>query len=152
MGTLKHSANKELTITPSVESSSEKNNSEDMVTKEGMDDGVSSRPDDSDLQANSIAPEVTKSSNESPKKEINKNSVTIGVKAENRPIDNNLDTSNDAIGVNEIDSSISKSVVLSSEDGQVSKNEEDRTKEDAMEVDTECTGSESHIETSSTIM
>ena len=33
--TLKHSANKELTITPSVESSSEKNNSEDMVTKEG---------------------------------------------------------------------------------------------------------------------
>ena len=118
----------------------------------GMDDGVSSRPDESDLQANSIAPEVTKSSNESPKKEINKNSVTIGVKAENRPIDNNLDTSNDAIGVNEIDSSISKSVVLSSEDSQVSKDEEDRTKEDAMEVDTECTGSESHIETSSTIM
>ena len=117
-----------------------------------MDDGVSSRPDESDLQANSIAPEVTKSSNESPKKKINKNSVTIGVKAENRPIDNNLDTSNDAIGVNEIDSSISKSVVLSSEDSQVSKDDEDRTKEDAMEVDTECTGSESHIETSSTIM
>ena len=77
------------------------------------------------------------------KKEINKNSMS----EENRVIDNK---SNDAIGVNEIDSSISKSVVLSSED--VRRDENDRTKEDAMEVDTECTGSESHIETSSTIM
>ena len=66
---------------------------------------------------------------------------------EKRVIDNK---SNDAIGVNEIDSSISKSVVLSSED--VTRDEDERTKEDAMEVDTECTGSESHIETSSTIM
>ena len=77
------------------------------------------------------------------KKEINKNSMS----EENRIIDNK---SNDAIGVNEIDSSISKSVVLSSED--VTRDENDRTKEDAMEVDAECTGSESHIETSSTIM
>ena len=77
------------------------------------------------------------------KKEINKNSMS----EENRIIDNK---SNDAIGVNEIDSSISKSVVLSSED--VSRDEDDRTKEDSMEVDAECTGSESHIETSSTIM
>ena len=77
------------------------------------------------------------------KKEINKNSMS----EENRIIDNK---SNDAIGVNEIDSSISKSVVLSSED--VTIDEDNRTKEDAMEVDAECTGSESHIETSSTIM
>ena len=77
------------------------------------------------------------------KKEINKNSMS----EENRVIYNK---SNDAIGVNEIDSSISKSVVLSSED--VSRDEDDRTKEDSMEVDAECTGSESHIETSSTIM
>ena len=77
------------------------------------------------------------------KKEINKNSMS----EENRVIYNK---SNDAIGVNEIDSSISKSVVLSSED--VTRDENDRTKEDAMEVDAECTGSESHIETSSTIM
>ena len=109
-----------------------------------MDDGngVSSRQDGSDFQ----------SSNQSPKKEVSKNSVNIGVKEENRAIENNLDTSNDAIGVNEIDSSISKSVVLSSEDSEASRDEEDRTKEDAMEVDTECTGSESHIETSSTVM
>lgn len=77
------------------------------------------------------------------KKEINKNSMS----EENRVIYNK---SNDAIGVNEIDSSISKSVVLSSED--VTIDEDNRTKEDAMEVDAECTGSESHIETSSTIM
>ena len=77
------------------------------------------------------------------KMEINKNSMS----EEKRVIDNK---SNDAIGVNEIDSSITKSVVLSSED--VTRDEDDRTKEDAMEVDTECTGSESHIETSSTIM
>ena len=109
-----------------------------------MDDenGVSSREDGSDFQI----------SNQSPKKEVTKNSVNVGAKEENRAIDNSLDTSNDAIGVNEIDSSISKSVVLSSVDSQVSKDEEERTKEDAMEVDTECTGSESHIETSSTIM
>ena len=68
---------------------------------------------------------------------------------EYRAIDNTL---NDAIGVNEIDSSISKSVVLSSEDSNVSRDEEDRTREDAMEVDAECTGSESNIETSSTVM
>merc|ERR1712080_666594 len=50
------------------------------------------------------------------KKEISKNSMS----EENRVIDNK---SNDAIGVNEIDSSISKSVVLSSED--VTRDEDD---------------------------
>ena len=109
-----------------------------------MDDGngVSSRQDGLDFQ----------SSNQSPTKEVSKNCISIAVKEENRAIEKNLDTSNDAIGVNEIDSSISKSVVLSSEDSNVSRDEEDRTKEDAMDVDTECTGSESHIETSSTLI
>ena len=90
-----------------------------------------------------------KSSDMSPKKEINKNSIDMGENEENRAIDNTL---NDAIGVNEIDSSISKSVVLSSAESNVSRDEDDKTKEDAMDVDTECTGSESHIETSSTLI
>ena len=90
-----------------------------------------------------------KSSDMSPKKGINKNSIDIGENEENRAIDNTL---NDAIGVNEIDSSISKSVVLSSAESNVSRDEDDKTKEDAMDVDTECTGSESHIETSSTLI
>ena len=90
-----------------------------------------------------------KSSDMSPKKEINKNSIDMGENEENRAIDNTL---NDAIGVNEIDSSISKSVVLSSAESNVSRDENDKTKEDAMDVDAECTGSESHIETSSTLI
>ena len=90
-----------------------------------------------------------KSSDMSPKKGINKNSIDMGENEENRAIDNTL---NDAIGVNEIDSSISKSVVLSSAESNVSRDEDDKTKEDAMDVDTECTGSESHIETSSTLI
>ena len=85
----------------------------------------------------------------SPKKGINKNSIDMGENEENRAIDNTL---NDAIGVNEIDSSISKSVVLSSAESNVSRDEGDKTKEDAMDVDAECTGSESHIETSSTLI
>ena len=90
-----------------------------------------------------------KNSDMSPKKGINKNSIDMGENEENRAIDNTL---NDAIGVNEIDSSISKSVVLSSAESNVSRDEDDKTKEDAMDVDTECTGSESHIETSSTLI
>ena len=90
-----------------------------------------------------------KNSDMSPKKGINKNSIDIGENEENRAIDNTL---NDAIGVNEIDSSISKSVVLSSAESNVSRDEGDKTKEDAMDVDAECTGSESHIETSSTLI
>ena len=90
-----------------------------------------------------------KNSDMSPKKGINKNSIDIGENEENRAIDNTL---NDAIGVNEIDSSISKSVVLSSAESNVSTDEGDKTKEDAMDVDAECTGSESHIETSSTLI
>ena len=90
-----------------------------------------------------------KNSDMSPKKRINKNSIDMGENEENRAIDNTL---NDAIGVNEIDSSISKSVVLSSAESNVSRDEDDKTKEDAMDVDTECTGSESHIETSSTLI
>ena len=90
-----------------------------------------------------------KNSDMSPKKGINKNSIDMGENEENRAIDNTL---NDAIGVNEIDSSISKSVVLSSAESNVSRDEGDKTKEDAMDVDAECTGSESHIETSSTLI
>merc|ERR1719347_1158019 len=88
-----------------------------------------------------------KNSDMSPKKGIDKNSIDMGENEENRAIDNTL---NDAIGVNEIDSSISKSVVLSSAESNVSRDEGDKTKEDAMDV--ECTGSESHIETSSTLI
>ena len=90
-----------------------------------------------------------KNSDMSPKKGINKDSIDMGENEENRAIDNTL---NDAIGVNEIDSSISKSVVLSSAESNVSRDEGDKTKEDAMDVDAECTGSESHIETSSTLI
>merc|ERR1711902_134995 len=115
----------DISLNSNVESSSmegERNASDDRLTKEG---------------------EALHKSESSPnKKEINKNSMS----EESRVIDNK---SSDAIGVNEIDSSISKSVVLSSED--VTRDEDDRTKEDSMEVDAECTGSESHIETSSTI-
>merc|ERR1719429_985785 len=100
----------------------ETNKSEDVLTKEG---------------------ESMKSSEMSPKKGINKNSIDMGENEENRAIDNTL---NDAIGVNEIDSSISKSVVLFSAESNVSRDEDDKTKEDAMDVETECTGSESHIE------
>ena len=62
------------------------------------------------------------------------------------------DSTSDTLGVNEIDSSISKSVVLSSGDDTVTNEDEEEMKEDAMEVDTECTVSESHIQTTSTVM
>ena len=66
--------------------------------------------------------------------------------------DSTSKNSTDALGVNEIDSSISKSVVLSSGDDTVTNEDEEEMKEDAMEVDTECTVSESHIQTTSTVM
>ena len=66
--------------------------------------------------------------------------------------DSTSENSTDALGVNEIDSSISKSVVLSSGDDTVTNEDEEEMKEDAMEVDTECTVSESHIQTTSTVM
>ena len=66
--------------------------------------------------------------------------------------DSTSENSKDALGVNEIDSSISKSVVLSSGDDTVTNEDEEEMKEDAMEVDTECTVSESHIQTTSTVM
>ena len=66
--------------------------------------------------------------------------------------DSTSENSTDALGVNEIDSSISKSVVLSSGDDAVTNEDEEEMKEDAMEVDTECTVSESHIQTTSTVM
>ena len=66
--------------------------------------------------------------------------------------DSTTENSRDALGVNEIDSSISKSVVLSSGDDTVTNEDEEEMKEDAMEVDTECTVSESHIQTTSTVM
>ena len=99
--------------------------------------------------------EVDKSSD--PKTlDAQKNSDKTSIKAttnKGRGIsDSTSENSTDALGVNEIDSSISKSVVLSSGDDTITNEDDGEMKEDAMEVDTECTVSESHIQTTSTVM
>ena len=113
-------------------------------------DTVRSQNEISKLQSNVSAGDPEKSSDKSMIKEGDKSSVNNISNDEKSTVNSTADSTRTAVGVNEIDSSISKSVVLSSEDNLVS--EDDKTKEDAMEVDTECTGSESHIQTSSTIM
>ena len=113
-------------------------------------DTVRSQKEISNLQSSVSVGEAQKSSDKIMIKEADKSSVNNISNEEKSTVNSTTDNTKTAIGVNEIDSSISKSVVLSSEDNLVS--EDDKTKEDAIEVDTECTGSESHIQTSSTIM
>ena len=103
----------------------------------------------SSVQSNSNSEDAQRGSDQSGLKAIDKTSMSI---ASNEATDSEvsaLGNTKTVTGVNEIDSSISKSVVLSSADDILT---EKNTKEDSMEVDTECTGSESHIRTSSSIM
>ena len=115
-----------------------------------MDHGeaVSSQCNMSGLKVDSNIVNVQRGSDQC----LMKSSTNNVTNDENGAIDNALENSKTAIGVNEIDSSISKSVVLSSGDGIATSEEDEKTKDDAMEVDSECSGSESHIQTSSTVM
>jgi hypothetical protein len=99
------------------------------------------------LKSNVSPVEAQMNSDRSIIKEVGKSSVNIASNEDKGTVHSTIESKKIAVGVNEVDSSISKSVVLSSGDDLVP--EEDEEKEDAMDVDTECSGSESHIETSS---
>lgn len=115
-----------------------------------MDDGDVMRSTNitSNLQSNLNSEDAQRDSNKSVMKAIDKISMNIDKHLKDTEVIA-LRATKTETGVNEIDSSISKSVVISSGDDILS---EQNTKEDSMEVDTECTGSESHIRTSSSIM
>lgn len=119
-----------------------------------MDDGeaVSSPNKSSALKLDSNTVDAQRGSESCLIKAVIKSSKNNVSNKEKGADDSVLETSRTAIGVNEIDSSKSKSVVLSSGDDIVTSEEDDKTKEDAMEVDSECTDSESHIQTSSSVM
>merc|ERR1712183_15908 len=153
-----------MTITPCTESSASEYNdaikiSETVVTisksiehKKNSTSPTSTKEVRSAIENSDVAAEVDKLSD--PKTlDAQKTSDKTSIKAttnKGRGISDS--TSENALGVNEIDSSISKSVVLSSGDDTVTNEDEEEMKEDAMEVDTECTVSESHIQTTSTVM
>merc|ERR1712183_1016953 len=156
-----------MTITPCTESSASEYNdaikiSETVVTisksiehKKNSTSPTSTKEVRSAIENSDVAAEVDKLSD--PKTlDAQKTSDKTSIKAttnKGRGIsDSTTENSRDALGVNEIDSSISKSVVLSSGDDTVTNEDEEEMKEDAMEVDTECTVSESHIQTTSTVM
>ena len=113
-----------------------------------MDEDVTGSPNEvSVLQTNVSPSEDQMSSDRSIIKVVSKSSVNITSNEDKGTVHSTIESTGNAIGVNEVDSSIRKSVVLSSKDDLLS--EEDKEREDAMDVDTECSGSESHIQTSS---
>ena len=115
------------------------------------DEDVTGSPNEmSVLQSNVSPSEAQMSSDRSIIKEVGKSSVNITSNEDKGTVHGTIESTRTAIGVNEVDSSTRKSVVLSS--GVDLVPEEDKEKEDAMDVDTECSGSESHIQTSSSTL
>ena len=104
----------------------------------------------SKLQSSEVSEDVQEGSDKSMMKGIDKTAKTIDPNEVRDTEVSTLDNKNTISGDSEIDSSISKSVVLSSGDDNILS--EKNTKEDSMEVDTECTASEGHIRTSSSII
>ena len=113
-----------------------------------MDEDATGSPNEvSVLQTNVSQSEDQMNSDRSIIKVVSKSSVNITSNEDKGTVHSTIESTGSSIGVNEVDSSIRKSVVLSSRDDLVS--EEDKEKEAAMDVDTACSGSESHIQPSS---
>ena len=104
----------------------------------------------SKLQSSEVSEDVQEGSDKSIMKGTDKTAMTIDPNEVSDTEVSTLDNKNTMSGDSEIDTSISKSVVLSSGDDSILS--EKNTKEDSMEVDTECTASEGHIRTSSSII